>query len=423
MGATSLAAPYMSRARSTVGFYLLVSLATWSFVVAAVHFAFAPTHFGEAVAFGSFFLVIGWLQLIWAPLVVWRPHRWVLASGALLNAGIIAVWAVSRTTGLPFGPEPGEAEAIGVPDVLCTVLEAAIVIGAVALLVRPALADRPLRTHWVGPAFTAVFGVAALVLASFSVTPAWAGEHEHDHGAAGHSHSHTDPTAWATGTSPCERSGPPASPEQVANLTSGHNHRGSQPQVDIDESARVQLRAEQTQAASVASQFPTAADAQKAGYRLSVVYVPCIGEHYTNIAYTGKIDPAHPSELLYDGSTPQSKIIGLSYLLYHPGGAPAGFIGPNDHWHQHSFNGGLCMSNSGVVIGPESMTAAKCQAAGGHKNALKDIWMLHDWVVPGWSCSWGVFAPECPELGGRAGGNVYEQPTEASKQLSKSIGE
>ena len=35
---------------------------------------------------------------------------------------------------------------------------------------------------------------------------------------------------------------------------------------------------------------------------------------------------------------------------------------------------------------------------------LIDIWMMHAWVVPGFECSWGVFAPECPELGGRTGG-------------------
>ena len=42
--------------------------------------------------------------------------------------------------------------------------------------------------------------------------------------------------------------------------------------------------------------------------------------------------------------------------------------------------------------------------------ALDDIWMLHDWVVPGWECSWGVFAGECPELGGRTGATAWDPP-------------
>ena len=41
---------------------------------------------------------------------------------------------------------------------------------------------------------------------------------------------------------------------------------------------------------------------------------------------------------------------------------------------------------------------------------LTDIWMLHDWVVPGMECSWGSFAPECPELGGRVGGTAWDAP-------------
>ena len=41
------------------------------------------------------------------------------------------------------------------------------------------------------------------------------------------------------------------------------------------------------------------------------------------------------------------------------------------------------------------------------KRVLSDIWMMHDWIVPGWECSWGVFAPECPELGGKVGADAW----------------
>ena len=50
---------------------------------------------------------------------------------------------------------------------------------------------------------------------------------------------------------------------------------------------------------------------------------------------------------------------------------------------------------------------AECTRRGGVKNGLKDIWMVHDWVAPGWDCSWGVFAAECPELGGTIGGGPF----------------
>jgi len=36
--------------------------------------------------------------------------------------------------------------------------------------------------------------------------------------------------------------------------------------------------------------------------------------------------------------------------------------------------------------------------------------MVHDWVVPGWECSWGVFAAECPELGGAVVAGPWAEP-------------
>ena len=82
---------------------------------------------------------------------------------------------------------------------------------------------------------------------------------------------------------------------------------------------------------------------------------------------------------------------------------PDGFSGPNDVWHQHSSNGGLCLNPAGVVVGGEQTSPEECERRGGRKNALKDIWMVHDWVAPGWDCSWGVFAAECPSWAAPSG--------------------
>jgi hypothetical protein len=205
-----------------------------------------------------------------------------------------------------------------------------------------------------------------------------------------------------TGDTPCEKAGPPASEGQVLD-GEGHFHRGPVAQIPNTEAIYMQLKAQQLQARSVVAKYPTVADAVAAGYRQSTVYVPCIGAHYTNVALAGAFNPAAPSELLYDGTRPDSHIVGLSYLVWHPGGAPEGFAGANDHWHQHTFNGGLCIAASGLVIGAESTSKDACEKRGGHKIALTDIWMLHDWAAPGFDCSWGVFASECAELGGKTG--------------------
>jgi len=188
-------------------------------------------------------------------------------------------------------------------------------------------------------------------------------------------------------------------------------------QLPLTHAQRMELQVQMEQARAAAARYPTVASALAAGYAQSTVYVPCIGAHYTNVSLAGSFNPSAPAELLYDGTTPDSKIVGLSYLVYHPGGPPTGFAGPNAHWHQHNANGGLCMRGS-FVVGGEADTPAQCAAAGGHKALLLDVWMLHAWVVPGFECSWGVFNGECPELGGRLGGNAWESPLPSSASSS-----
>ncbi|MCU1428852.1 MAG: hypothetical protein JWL83_2852 [Actinomycetia bacterium] len=216
----------------------------------------------------------------------------------------------------------------------------------------------------------------------------------------------------ATGQSPCEKAAPtPASPGEVGTGEGGsnaaasaetHGARGLVAQQPLTEAQRRALEVQMEAARTVIAKYATVAAAQAAGYRMSTVYVPCIGAHYTNVGLVGNFDPAAPSELLFDGTHADSKIVGLSYLVYHPGGPPDGFAGPNDHWHQHNANGGLCFKG-GTVIGGEELTQTQCEARGGRKSLLTDIWMAHAWVAPGFECSWGVFSGECPELGGKIG--------------------
>jgi len=228
----------------------------------------------------------------------------------------------------------------------------------------------------------------------------------------------------ATGHSPCEIAAPtPASPGEVGAGAGGsskvatpaevaaaeHGVRGKVEQVTLTSAEQKVLNAQMAQAAAVAREYPTVKDAEAAGYTESTPYVPCIGAHYTNVSLATHFDPARPSELLYAGTTPDSKIVGLSYLVWHPNGPPPGFAGPNDRWHQHNANGGLCL-RGGVVIAGEESTRAQCAALGGHKTVLTDIWMVHAWVVPGIACTWGTFSGECPALGGRIGGSMYDPP-------------
>jgi hypothetical protein len=402
-----------SASRATLDTYLRWTVAAFALTTAAIHFGFAPAHLAEDWAHGWFFLTVAWLQAAFAVLIVTRPRRWVWATGLVVNLGIVITWSVSRTAGLPFGPTALRKEPVGTPDLVCALLEGGIVLAAGVALLLPKLLERPVRERSFARLVAGSVALVAILGGSVSLTPAYAGTHIHSHDATsadGHVHA---AAASIDGSTACEKAGAPVSPGQVATDAEGHSHRGPALMEPVSREDRVTLEAQQAQARTTLTRFPTVADAEKAGYRMSVVYVPCIGAHYTNVGLVLGFDPANPSELLYDGTNPDSKLVGLSYLVFHPGGPPEGFAGPNDRWHQHNVNGGLCFGKGGGVIGAEAMTPDECQAIGGQKRELTDIWMVHDWIVPGWECSWGVFAGECPDLGGRSGGTAWDAPDPA----------
>jgi hypothetical protein len=408
---SSTHAPDSGPARALRWFVAAASLGA-----AVLHFGHAPSHFDQYWVYGAFLVAVAWLQVASAVALLSRPTRVVLLGTIVLDAVVVTVWALSRTVGVALGPDASTARSAGYPDVLATALEVLIVAGCAVLLVHPAFLDRRPRVSWLAPAVVALAVVLVAGSAAFALTPRFTGS-SGDAASGSPSVRATPPAAKAssqksanglTGTTPCEKAGPPASEGQILD-SKGHFHRGPYPQTPINESTRLTLEAQQVQARAVAAKFPTVASAVAAGYRQSTVYVPCIGAHYTNAGLTGHFDPSTPAELLYDGTQPNSRIVGLSFLVFtNPLTPPGGFAGPNDRWHQHTFNGGLCIDRGGLVIGAESMSADDCAARGGHKAPLANAWMLHDWVVPGFECSWGVFAAECPELGGRAGGTAWD---------------
>lgn len=99
-----------------------------------IHFAVAGMHFQEYWLFGVLMLVAAWLQLLWAAAVVFRPTPMLWWLGAMLNAGIIVVYLITRTVGDVIGPTPTAVEDVGFGDAACTVMEAVVVVGCAWLL-------------------------------------------------------------------------------------------------------------------------------------------------------------------------------------------------------------------------------------------------------------------------------------------------
>ena len=54
-----------------------------------------------------------------------------------VNAAIVLLWIVTRTSGVPFGPRPWHAEAIGSLDLFATIVEAVIAGGALMVMRAP----------------------------------------------------------------------------------------------------------------------------------------------------------------------------------------------------------------------------------------------------------------------------------------------
>lgn len=92
-----------------------------------VHLAVAPAHFAEWWLFGVLFGVAAAAQIVLAVLVVRVPTTWVLAATLLVDAALIAVWAWSRTSGLPVGPGAGTPEAAGWLDALTVLAEVLVI--------------------------------------------------------------------------------------------------------------------------------------------------------------------------------------------------------------------------------------------------------------------------------------------------------
>jgi hypothetical protein len=403
----------------TVGRYLGWFLVALSLGAGVIHFAHAGEHFDLTWYHGTFFAVVAWLQLSWAAAVIVRPTRRLLLLGVVGNLAVIATWIVSRTSGVPFGPTKGEAESIALSDGLATGFEAAIVLVALAVLVRPAMAQQSIRPS-LGFGGLGIAGAAVAVVSTIALTPSFAAEHAHgedgadhhaagadtagaDHhagaeGAAAHegTEGHDSVMIMADGSTPCEQSG--VTSEGNAS-GSGHGHRGPVMHTPLTPEERATFKEQALLADQAVKTYPTVADAEAGGWRRITPYVPCIAAHYIkNDALTNPFDPAEPEILLYAGTEPDSEIVGLSYLQLNDG-EPEGFAGPNDPWHVHET---LCLG-AGGVLGDTGTSDEDCAARGGRTVELGNLWMTHMWNVPGWDSQWGLFSSEHPNLGGELG--------------------
>jgi hypothetical protein len=116
------------------------------YTASLIHFAVIQQHFEEYWVYGGFFIALGVAQLAWAVLAVVRPFRLLWIARAVGNLLAVAAWVITRTVGNLVGPVATQPEVVGFGDLVTTLFEMAIVVGAV-LLWRSRRFDRPPEPH------------------------------------------------------------------------------------------------------------------------------------------------------------------------------------------------------------------------------------------------------------------------------------
>ena len=132
---------------------------------AAIHAAVSPEHLNEWTAAGIFFILLTAGELAVACLVLARVRlRAALVVAIAISIGPLLIWLSSRTAGLPFGPEAGLPESVGVPDCMACVVEVGSLLAATALLFSTRwLARRaPASSHGQGLAVVGLIAVTAI---------------------------------------------------------------------------------------------------------------------------------------------------------------------------------------------------------------------------------------------------------------------
>ena len=321
-----------------------VALAALSLCAACVHFALVPAHAREWVPLAVALALVAWAQAGLACALLVRPGARLVAAGIALQVAVLAAWIVSRTAGLPFGPDAGVPEAIGTVDLWAAALEAVFVFVAALALGAPSSAARgwtPVAAGTTAGAVLLAGGLTTAVIASPSAV-----DHHDDAGvvvveAAAGEHGAAAPT------------GPPTA-EQVLRAAD----------LLIRTTAAIHPRYDHTEAARAAG------------------FVPIQGEeadyvHWVNMDWMQNptiLDPEEPESLVYRNTAGGQTLEAAMYILPELGMPVPDVGGSLTTWHNH---GDLCFRAADArIVG----TTEHGPCPPGSLN-VPTADMLHVWIV------------------------------------------
>jgi hypothetical protein len=392
---------------------------------AAVHLSLLGARAGAPNSHITYFVIAGWAQL---GLALWcaRGSRAAVATTVVAQAALLASWLGGHAAG-GWIAEDGWGRL----DTVAVALSAVVIVAGAGLLL-PGIARRPLVAE-VG--FAGVGAIAAVValLSGLLFSPAWRDDAgapsaarlvpatAHDatgHDATGHDATGHDATGHHASGQGHDHDAqkqaeiaflfPDGDSKGWEDVENGvvHAHAPDVPEHLIPAAQRTELQRQLRLTEKAVEAYPTVAAAEAAGYRRAGPFTPGLGAHYVGGAMVGAkgltdAQIVRPSAMVYAGTDPDSPIVGFMYIALG-GGAdanPAGFAGPNDHWHTHS---GVCVRSSGDgaidALGADgSITEARCKADHGSWMAITQS-LLHVWTVPSYTDPLGVFAHTNPAV-------------------------
>jgi hypothetical protein len=438
MGVATLSQP--GTTTRSIGLIGVVQMLAASLLVgsAVVHLVMVPGHAGEWLTEGIGFAVVGWLQLGLGVSIAMQQRSIMLWASIAVNVAAIAVWIVSRTSGLPVGPHAHHAETVMFIDGFTVAIEVVAVLLAAALLIRRS--DHS-TTSFGNFGMLAPLAIAAMTTAVLASPSARSHAHDAHAGAAvvsadgtvtaadGHVHSAneagaevaagsgsasalaaTDPNATGAGDThvhgtdaAATTGGAPVDDLGFSLLMNGHQHSAAPEPMDAETTALLAHQLART--AELVALYPTVATAEAAGYHRSGPFSPGLGAHYGrggNIS-SGVIDETNvlAPMLIYSGTEPDSRLVGFMYNSFGSANPPEGFAGPNDIWHYHT-NVCIAFRPDGSVDAPlgadsENIDRELCDKYGGFVIDNTG-YMMHLWSVPGWENPRGIFHETHPGI-------------------------
>jgi hypothetical protein len=105
----------------------VLAAAVLSMAAGWIHFAFVASHWRDWWAYGAFFLATGVFQALLAPALLRWPNARAALAGVAGNLGIVGMYVLSRTNGIPLGPHTGVVEKATVVDLTCTAGEIVLI--------------------------------------------------------------------------------------------------------------------------------------------------------------------------------------------------------------------------------------------------------------------------------------------------------